>query len=249
MSLSSLFCWVPRGQGQGDPTRHMVAIYHGCLPVFSSGATDRHDDALPFDEVLDWGRFSVRVPTGQLGDLPAVLWPIARDAARLRAMQRELACAWRALFWTSLVGSCFGENVLGDAARSGCPSARQPPTAREAHLLCSGRPSGPREERPRLLGAEERLQRRPGAPPSVSDFAAIWPFRRRLRHAHGRAPAPCAAAPRVGCTTRAVLCRRAATAPRPPRRGLVTQPRARSECRAPQAWTIYIGVSRWQLTT
>eukprot|EP00964_Phaeocystis_antarctica_P119583 scaffold83301_cov51-Phaeocystis_antarctica.AAC.2 len=83
MSLSSLFCWVPRGQGQGDPTRHMVAIcpkpspnpnpnpnpdpnpnptqvsiYHGCLPVFSLGETAEQDDALPFDEVLDWGRFS-----------------------------------------------------------------------------------------------------------------------------------------------------------------------------------------------
>ena len=32
MSLSSAFCWVPRGQGQGDPTRHMVAIFHGCVP-------------------------------------------------------------------------------------------------------------------------------------------------------------------------------------------------------------------------
>eukprot|EP00966_Prymnesium_polylepis_P280782 6487681-Prymnesium_polylepis.1 len=29
MSLGSLFCFVPRGQGQGDPTRHMVALFHG----------------------------------------------------------------------------------------------------------------------------------------------------------------------------------------------------------------------------
>ena len=115
MSLSSLFCWVPRGQGQGDPTRHMVAIYHGCLPVFSLGEAAEQDDALPFDEVLDWRRFSLRVPTGRLAELPATLWPVARDAARLRAMQLELACAWRALFWTSLVGSCFGEDVQGDA--------------------------------------------------------------------------------------------------------------------------------------
>ena len=26
MSLTSTYCWVPRGQGQGDPTRHMVFI-------------------------------------------------------------------------------------------------------------------------------------------------------------------------------------------------------------------------------
>ena len=61
MSLSSLFCWVPRGQGQGDPTRHMIAIYHGCIPVFSLGPTREHDDALPFDEVLDW-EAAPRVP-------------------------------------------------------------------------------------------------------------------------------------------------------------------------------------------
>ena len=59
--------------------------------------------------------FSLRVPTRELQTLPALLWPIARDDARLRRMQRELACSWRALFWTSLVGSCFGEDALGDA--------------------------------------------------------------------------------------------------------------------------------------
>ena len=117
MALSSVFCWVPRGQGQGDPTRHMVAIYHGCLPVFSLGRNEQTDDALPFEELLDWSSFSRRVPTQQpgLGALPDTLWPIVRDEASLRAMQRELACSWRPLFWTSLVGSCFGEGVLGDA--------------------------------------------------------------------------------------------------------------------------------------
>ena len=117
MALSSVFCWVPRSQGQGDPTRHMVAIYHGCLPVFSLGRDANTDDALPFDELLDWSRFSRRVPTHQpgLGALPGTLWPIVRDDASLRSMQRELACSWRSLFWTSLVGSCFGEGVQGDA--------------------------------------------------------------------------------------------------------------------------------------
>ena len=37
VSLTSSYCWVPRGQGQGDPTRHMVAIFHGCIPVFTLG--------------------------------------------------------------------------------------------------------------------------------------------------------------------------------------------------------------------
>ena len=117
MALSSVFCWVPRGQGQGDPTRHMVAIYHGCLPVFSLGRDAATDDALPFDELLDWASFSRRVPTQRPGlrALPDALWPIVRDDDSLRSMQRELACSWRPLFWTSLVGSCFGEDVQGDA--------------------------------------------------------------------------------------------------------------------------------------
>ena len=114
MSLSSAFCWVPRGQGQGDPTRHMVALFHGCIPVFSLGPRAA-DDALPFDELLPWPRFSLRVPTDELPSLPTVLEAAARAPGSLHSMQAELGCAWRALFWTSLMGSCFGEEVRGDA--------------------------------------------------------------------------------------------------------------------------------------
>ncbi|KAL1530584.1 hypothetical protein AB1Y20_001484 [Prymnesium parvum] len=114
MSLTSLFCFVPRGQGQGDPTRHMVSLFHGCIPTFTLGPSHA-DDALPFDEVLDWTRFSLRVPLDELQHLPERLWSVAADAPRLRSMQAELACVWRRLFWSSLVGSCFGEPMAGDA--------------------------------------------------------------------------------------------------------------------------------------
>ena len=114
MSLASAFCWVPRGQGQGDPTRHMVSLFHGCVPVFTLGVR-KDDDALPFDELLPWHRFSLRVPVDELGSLPAVLEAAARDDATLRSMQSELGCVWRSLFWTSLQGSCFGETPRGDA--------------------------------------------------------------------------------------------------------------------------------------
>lgn len=108
MSLSSVFCWVPRGQGEGDPTRHMVAIFHGCVPVFSLGR-EGADDALPFEEVIDWRQISLRVPKDRLQELPNTLWAAVEDSQRLAAMQRRLGCAWRQLFWSSLVGSCFGE--------------------------------------------------------------------------------------------------------------------------------------------
>ena len=142
MSVSSALCWVPRGQGQGDPTRHMVSIFHGCVPVFSLGRA-KQDDALPFEELLPWERFSLRVPTDELRDLPNIVRAAARDGTRLRSMQAELGCAWRALFWTSLEGSgsCFGEPLRGDAfdtlmqvlahRRSGSSVAR-PPKAQSA---------------------------------------------------------------------------------------------------------------------
>ena len=114
MSLSSKYCWVPRGQGQGDPTRHMVALFHGCIPVFTLGPAGS-DDALPFDELLPWPRFSLRVPTNSLDKLPSILRGQARETGLIRRMRRGLGCAWRALMWTSLKGSCFGESVHGDA--------------------------------------------------------------------------------------------------------------------------------------
>lgn len=113
MTLSSKFCFVPRGQGQGDPTRHMVAIFHGCVPVFTLGRSGA-DDALPFEEVLPWGRFSLRVPVDRMAALPAALHA-ADEPEALRTMRSELSCAWRALFWSSVVGSCFGEPLHGDA--------------------------------------------------------------------------------------------------------------------------------------
>ena len=55
------------------------------------------------------------MPTDELRSLPAVLRRASSDAAAVDAMRAELACAWRALFWTSLHGSCFGEAPRGDA--------------------------------------------------------------------------------------------------------------------------------------
>jgi hypothetical protein len=137
MSLSSAFCWVPRGQGQGDPTRHMVAIFHGCVPIFTLGRAD-DDDALPFDELLPWHRFSLRVPTTGLHNLHSVVNAVLRRRGSLEAMQAELGCAWRSLFWTSLKGSCFGEGVRGDAFDALILVLR-----RRVATAASGRPCAP----------------------------------------------------------------------------------------------------------
>jgi len=92
----------------------MGAIFHGCIPVFHGGANASHRDALPFEEVLPWSQFSLW--EGNLSRLPAMLSAAAADEQRLKRMQLELACAWRALFFSSIEGSCFGEQKSrGDA--------------------------------------------------------------------------------------------------------------------------------------
>ena len=71
-------------------------------------------DALPLEEVLPWDRFSLRVPADRLATLREALRAADQPAA-LRAMRAELGCAWRSLFWSSVLGSCFGEPLRGDA--------------------------------------------------------------------------------------------------------------------------------------
>ena len=45
------------------------------------------DDALPFEELLPWERFSLRVPTDALRNLPNIVRAAVRDGTQLRSMQ------------------------------------------------------------------------------------------------------------------------------------------------------------------
>lgn len=171
MSLRSLFCWVPRGQGEGDPTRHMVALFHGCVPIFTLGK-EGADDALPFEELIDWGQLSIRVPTDRLDAMSRTLWRVAADGPRLQAMQRRLGCAWRQLFWSSLEGSCFGEPIDDGNDAFGALLAvlrrrLRPPGARwRAHALggdggCDGVPPAASTVEPAPGADPELLSLRP----------------------------------------------------------------------------------------
>ena len=104
----SHFCWVPPGQRYGDARRHIIAAFHGCIPVLS--VPDGHHT---LEEVLPWERMALSVSQEQLPHLPAILRNVS--AEERDAMRRELSCAWRRLWFSSIYGSCLGEETQTDA--------------------------------------------------------------------------------------------------------------------------------------
>jgi hypothetical protein len=92
----------------GDPRRHIRGIPYGCIPVFSLP-----NGRLTFDELLPWQSMSVSVTRDQLPDLPAILARYSpADRERMRA---QLRCAWPRLWFSSIYGSCFGDDPQYDA--------------------------------------------------------------------------------------------------------------------------------------
>jgi hypothetical protein len=60
----------------------------------------------PFEDVLPYERFSVRVLEADIGRLPDILAGISES--KRRDMRAEAACAWRAMVWSSVHGSFTG---------------------------------------------------------------------------------------------------------------------------------------------
>jgi hypothetical protein len=85
------FCWVPPGQRYGDARRHLVAAFHGCIPVFT--VPDGHHT---LEEVIPWSRMSVNVPQERLPLLPQIL---ANYSRREIKQMRDLLRGWRQVLW------------------------------------------------------------------------------------------------------------------------------------------------------
>ena len=110
----SEFCWVPPGQRYGDARRHLVAAFHGCIPVFT--IPDGHHT---LEEVMPWSRMSVTVPQERLPLLPQIL---ANYSRRDIKQMRDLLRGWRQVLWYG--SSCAAVSALPPSSERGASVPR-----------------------------------------------------------------------------------------------------------------------------
>ena len=81
---NATFCAVFPGNGWG----HLEApIIMGCIPVVV-----QDEILVPWENVLDFGSFGLRIPRAQLPRLPQILRAIPEE--RVRQLQRGLVAVW-----------------------------------------------------------------------------------------------------------------------------------------------------------
>ena len=100
----------------------MVALFHGCVPVFTLGRK-RDDDALPFDEVLPWHAFSLRVPVDEMRtaiqeQLSSAEGHLTTLAGEVTSLQAQLAAKNAEVdgLTSSLAQAILNQKVVAEAA-------------------------------------------------------------------------------------------------------------------------------------
>eukprot|EP00899_Mesostigma_viride_P023405 jgi/Mesvir1/4249/Mv22217-RA.1 len=104
---SSVFCVVP--QGRAWDWLLTLSILYGCIPVI----VEAQPTVQPFESLLPYERFSLRLHVSQVAQLPLLLKSISQ--ATVEAMQAELSCVWPHFVWSSVVGDAAGEDGEEDA--------------------------------------------------------------------------------------------------------------------------------------
>lgn len=93
---NSVFCLCPQGWAAWSP-RIYVAIFSGCLPVLFE--MENFTMALPFDDVVDWNSFLVRVPADRAGEVVEIVQSYdAETVCRMQSAMRE---------WAPFLDWCF----------------------------------------------------------------------------------------------------------------------------------------------
>ena len=87
---SAKFCLAPAGYGFSS--RQYECVLVGCVPVVVQDAVE-----MAFEDVLPWGRFSLRLNFSDLPILPQLLQAV--PAAHVARLRRGLGCVWPRMLW------------------------------------------------------------------------------------------------------------------------------------------------------
>jgi len=117
--LQADFCGSPPGWNGGDSDRYLPAILLGCIPVFFSKREFR-----PFEEILDWDQFSLRVSKHEIPKLHEIIGNIS--SAKVVKMRRAMAQAWERLLFSSYTPSHESLGNLRDFGFSPGMNAKLP---------------------------------------------------------------------------------------------------------------------------
>eukprot|EP00964_Phaeocystis_antarctica_P018792 scaffold10351_cov62-Phaeocystis_antarctica.AAC.15 len=112
---NSTFCAVFPGNGWG----HLEApIIMGCIPVVVSDAI-----LVPWENVLDFSSFGLRIPRAELPRLPQILRAIPE--ARVRQLQRGLVAVWERFTYSSLALAAAGRRRCDPQGEEDSQSAEE----------------------------------------------------------------------------------------------------------------------------
>ncbi|KAK3242193.1 hypothetical protein CYMTET_48099 [Cymbomonas tetramitiformis] len=93
----AVFCLAPAGKFGHWGRRIPLAALLGCIPVIIQ---DNYEQ--PFEKILPYERFAVRIDEADTRNLPSILKNISD--ANLLNMQRELACVASRFYWSTIFG-------------------------------------------------------------------------------------------------------------------------------------------------
>ena len=122
--LSTDFCYSPLGVRMGCTDRYIPSVLMGCVPVLMNSTCAGNNcrvsfgHALPFEEVIDWSKFSTLADEYSVDKLTVQLECLA---PKLKEMREEMRKVWEKLLWTKnshspvRPGPYLGESGSNDA--------------------------------------------------------------------------------------------------------------------------------------
>ena len=112
---NSKFCLAP--SGMGFSTRTYESMAQGCVPlVIQDEPVSATSVDQAFEEVLPWGRFSLRLMQKDIPQLHSILADFPDD--KWRELRRNLACVWPRVLWLNPDNEAPGFQTAAEAQKA-----------------------------------------------------------------------------------------------------------------------------------